>query len=344
MEGSRVGTLVLRDARWGYLLTLQVFVPRRASGGDDVPETFSRVANHELVVTGLKLSQRGTVTSQGWCWLEGVTCGAACTFFFIISHSSVFISGRDHLCSSGHTEVCLLAVKHSSVSWGRRWPLLFLCSWRIKGQILPMEEREPRPRHVAFVEPEALLLQVSLMYFLGWGRDLKLLFVPFHMFGFPRGTSFNGGDSFPDTMVLTEGGAGLLRRLAHKGSTAAFAGPCRPTGSGWALGSPREEDRHKHRGSTHRWYPGEISKPTMGCRMDLTCSGSVGCWWQCWLRLLCMFCPWSSCRKSSKVNKKALNYLVRLMNRKWTKKVCYYQSSKSIKDRSWLLVTPVGQM
>lgn len=65
MEGSRVGTSVLRDARWGYLLTLQVFVPRRASGGDDVPETFSRVANHELVVTGLKLSQRGTVTSQG---------------------------------------------------------------------------------------------------------------------------------------------------------------------------------------------------------------------------------------------------------------------------------------
>lgn len=51
---------------------------------------------------------------------------------------------------------------------------------------------------------EALLLQVSLMYFWGWGRDMKLLFV---LLSFPRvwlakGMSFKAGDSFPDSKVL----------------------------------------------------------------------------------------------------------------------------------------------
>lgn len=70
------------------------------------------------------------------------------TPFVAISHSSVSASNRAGLYSSGRAEVSLLAVKHSSVSWGRGRPLVFLCSWRKKGQILPVEEGEPRAWHV----------------------------------------------------------------------------------------------------------------------------------------------------------------------------------------------------
>jgi len=52
--------------------------------------------------------------------------------------------------------------------------------------------------------PEALLLQVSLMYFGDWGRDLKLLFVllSFPHVWFAKGTSFKAEGSFPASEVL----------------------------------------------------------------------------------------------------------------------------------------------
>lgn len=80
--------------------------------------------------------------------------------------------------------------------------------------------------------PEALQLRVSLMYFGGRGRDLKLLFV---LLSFPhvwlaKGTSFKARNSFPESEVLAAWVK--LRRLAHRDSTAAFAGPCGAAGLG----------------------------------------------------------------------------------------------------------------
>lgn len=47
-----------------------------------------------------------------------------------------------------------------------------------------MEEGEPRPWHIPFVYlVEAFLLQVSLPYFGGQGRDLKQFYV---LLSFPR--------------------------------------------------------------------------------------------------------------------------------------------------------------
>lgn len=80
--------------------------------------------------------------------------------------------------------------------------------------------------------PEALPLRVSLMYFGGRGRDLKLLFV---LLSFPRvwlakGTSFKARDSFPESEVLAA--RVKPRRLAHRDSTATVAGPRGAAGLG----------------------------------------------------------------------------------------------------------------
>lgn len=121
MEKSKIYSAVLRDTRWGYLLTLWLLV--------------SLIA---LVVMLLR-------SKEGW-WhpeeeidqrgLHG-TCGVV-YIFVAISHSTVSISNTAGLCSSGHTEVSLLAVKHSSASCETGWSWFFPWTGRRKGKIFPM--------------------------------------------------------------------------------------------------------------------------------------------------------------------------------------------------------------
>lgn len=101
MEKSRIYSAVLRDTRWGYLLTLWLLVFLTA-----------------LVVMLLRYKEG--------CWWpeEGIdqrglhgTCGAIYTFV-AVSQSMVSISHTAGLFSSGHAELSLLVVKHSSASCG----------------------------------------------------------------------------------------------------------------------------------------------------------------------------------------------------------------------------------
>lgn len=115
---------------------------------------------------------------------------------------------------------------------GERMTIALLCSWRRKGWILPVEEGEPRPWHIAFVYlVAAFLLQVSSLYFVGRERTQSdsMYSFPLHMFDLPRGCcSKEQTPSLPPRswLPMTQCEAGLLRRLAHRD------GPCRDAGLG----------------------------------------------------------------------------------------------------------------
>lgn len=65
------------------------------------------------------MASQGRVDQRG-LGLTGSRClTGLLTAFVAISCSLVPVSSRTGLCSSGHAEVSLMAVRHSSASWGR---------------------------------------------------------------------------------------------------------------------------------------------------------------------------------------------------------------------------------
>lgn len=125
MGNGRICSLAPRDARWGYLLTLQLLVPRAAAVWRRRAEEVEERSRRGGGVSCGQPSRGGTVVSQGRADQRGLgLTGSRCltgllTAFVAISCSLVSVSSRTGLCSSGHAEVSLTAVRHSSASWGR---------------------------------------------------------------------------------------------------------------------------------------------------------------------------------------------------------------------------------
>lgn len=180
----------LRDTRWGYLLTLWLLVSLTA-----------------LVVMLLRCK-------EGW-WHpeEGIDQRGlrgnwgAIHSFVAVSDSMISISNTAGLYSSGHAELSLLAVKHSSASCGTGWPWFFLCTGRKKGQTSLWERENQNHGNVTIVGLKHCWCRCHWCVFEGKKGHEATFCIPFlYTYLVCQINLSKEGDSFPDSEVLAAHG------------------------------------------------------------------------------------------------------------------------------------------